>query len=53
LHRSFMNTLKRKGPRTEPCGTPELARKDCERMPDTRTRDNNNTNNDLDEIEQF
>jgi hypothetical protein len=27
-----MNTLKRKGPRTEPCGTPELARKDCERM---------------------
>jgi hypothetical protein len=29
-----MNTLKRKGPRTEPCGTPELAGKDCERMPD-------------------
>jgi hypothetical protein len=25
LHRSLKNTLKRKGPRTEPCSTPEVA----------------------------
>jgi hypothetical protein len=25
LHKSLMNMLKRKGPRTEPCGTPEVA----------------------------
>jgi hypothetical protein len=24
--------LKRRGPRTEPCGTPEVTRKDCERV---------------------
>jgi hypothetical protein len=24
LHRSLINMLKRKGPRTEPCGTPEV-----------------------------
>jgi hypothetical protein len=27
LHRSLMNTLKRKGSRTEPCGTPEVTLK--------------------------
>jgi hypothetical protein len=24
LHRSFMNTMKIKGPRTEPCDTPDV-----------------------------
>jgi hypothetical protein len=39
LHRSLMNTLKRKGPRTEPCGTPEVTLKGRERVPEIRTRD--------------
>jgi hypothetical protein len=33
LHRSLMNMLKRKGPMTEPCGTPEVTLKGRERVP--------------------
>jgi hypothetical protein len=39
LHRSLMKTLKRKGPRIEPCGTPEVTWKSRERVPQKRTRD--------------
>jgi hypothetical protein len=40
--RSLMNTLKRKGPRTEPCGTQEVTLKGSERVPEIQTRHNNN-----------
>jgi hypothetical protein len=36
--RSLMNTLKRKGPRTEPCGTLEVTLKGRERVPKIQTR---------------
>jgi hypothetical protein len=37
--RSLMNILKRRGPRTEPCGTPEVTLRGGERASDTRIRD--------------
>jgi hypothetical protein len=39
LHRLFINTLKRKGHKTEPCVTPEVTRKYRERGSEMRTRD--------------
>jgi hypothetical protein len=38
LHRSLINTLKRKGTRTEPCGTPDVAWNGKERVSETLTR---------------
>jgi hypothetical protein len=37
--RSLMNTLKRKGSRTEPCGTQKVSLKGRERVPEIRVRD--------------
>jgi hypothetical protein len=39
LNKSVMNTLNRKGHRTEACGTPEVNWKGRERMRETRNRD--------------
>jgi hypothetical protein len=36
-HKSFMNMLKNRGPKTDPCGTPESTTKDDERIPERRT----------------
>jgi hypothetical protein len=38
-HRSLMEALKRKGPRTQPWGTPEINIKVREELPDRRTRE--------------
>jgi hypothetical protein len=39
LHVSLINTLKRKGPRTGPYGTPKVTLKGMGRVPEIRTRD--------------
>jgi hypothetical protein len=39
IHRTLMNTLKRKNQRTDPCGTPEVTRNGKETVPETRTPD--------------
>jgi hypothetical protein len=38
-HKSLMNILKRKSPRIEPWGTPEINLKGREKLPDRRTRE--------------
>jgi hypothetical protein len=37
LHKSLMKMLKSRGPKTDPCGTPESTTKGDERIPETRT----------------
>jgi hypothetical protein len=39
LHKSLMNILKRKGPKTDPCGTPDGITKGDERVLETGTWD--------------
>jgi hypothetical protein len=40
-----MNMLKSRGPKTDPCGTPESTTKGDERIPDNNNNNNNNNNN--------
>jgi hypothetical protein len=39
LHKSLMNILKSRGPKTDPCGTPEVITKGDEGVLETRTWD--------------
>jgi hypothetical protein len=39
LHKSLMNILKNRGPKTDPCGTPDGITEGDERVLETRTWD--------------